>query len=192
MAGDGGMPKEMVGEFIEKVLPLTFSILTEHYPLDNMEGTLFTVQINFCGEDSFEYGVSIKDGKEMSITRGRLDQPSLTVNVPEQAWNIDPTRFFPLPDRAIYDAFQDAKGSFSLEMQPKDGAPWTMETIFNNVAEPGMKMSASPDDLKEIIVGGPAQAIHTFMSGKIQMEGDTTLLFRLGPLMAQLMAKTMA
>lgn len=191
MAGDKVMHGEMIGEFIEKVMPLTFSIMTAHYPLEDMEGTIFSVQMNFLGEKGMEYGVSIVDGKEMVVTRGRLDQPNLTVNVPEQAWNVDPTRFFPLPDRAIYDAFQDVKGSFSFEMRPKNDGPWTMETIFNNETEPSMKMSASPEELKEIIVGGPSKAVHTFMSGKIGMEGDMTLLLHLGPLMAQLMAKTM-
>ncbi len=164
---------ESVGiqEYIESYVPGLVEKLLEEKPVPSMGGTTFTVQLTMGGEKSLTYGITIVDGKKITVTPGGVEKPMLSVTLPEELIQRAFDLITPWTTRQRYDAVCETKGSLDLEVgMPGD---WTvpLHLEFNDYADPKVKINIPLEDAAGIATG-KLNAPMTFMQGKIKLEGD--------------------
>lgn len=160
-----------IQEYLESYLPALVGKRLAEKPVPDMEGTVFTLQVTIKGEKSLVFGITIKDAKEIAVTEGEIENPTLQVTLSEDFVKplVDLAGSF--TGRKQYDAASQAKGTVQFEIgMPGD---WIMpvSVTFNGAAEPSLRIAGSSSDLAKIASGelnGPT----AFMQGKIKMDGD--------------------
>jgi len=167
------MAENTVGiqEYMQSYIPDLVAKRLAEKPVADMEGTVFKLQVTIKGEKSLVFGITIKDAREISVTEGAIDGPTLEVVLSEDFIKplVDLASSF--TGRKQYDAASQAKGTVVFEVDmPGD---WTMpvSTVFNGASQPNLKIMGKSVDLAKIATGelnGPT----AFMQGKIKMEGD--------------------
>lgn len=190
-------------EFFEDVLPDIFTVLTKANPIPDMEGTEFTMQVNLEGEDGIRYGVTIKDARELDVSRCGIEKPVLELDIPEPAWKkamgavagggapkmpegFDPTRI--APNRGLYEAMKEIEGRIELEILDEAGEPMIIGMTINGAGEPAARMSASSEIFRELMTGDPSDLPRAFMSGRLKIDGDMPFIMKMGAVMAQNLA----
>ncbi len=198
------MPEKQTGispqDLFENMLPGMFKMLSEVNPIPDMEGTEFTMQVKLGGEGGATYGVTIMDAREMEVHAGTLERPKVALEIPEAGWKkalaalgggalpAMPEGFDPAmlaPNRGVYDAMQDISGTLVFEVLSPDGDPVNIKLTLNGEEKPCVTMSATAAAFKELAMGDPAQLPRAFMAGRIKIDGDMSLMMRLGAVMAQ-------
>ncbi len=160
-----------IQEYVQSYIPELVAKRLAEKPVADMEGTAFKLQVTIKGEKSLVFGITIKDAREISVTEGAIEGPTLEVVLSEDFIKplVDLASSF--TGRKQYDAASQAKGTVDFEVDmPGD---WTMpvSTVFNGASQPSLKIMGSSADLAKIATGelnGPT----AFMQGKIKMEGD--------------------
>ncbi len=160
-----------IQEYIESYVPGIVEKLLEARPIAEMNGTNFTIDLIMGGEKSLVYGITIVDGKKITVTPGGVANPMLSVTLPESLIERAFDLITPWTTRQRYDAVKETKGALDLEVgMPGD---WTVPLglKFNDASQPNVKISIPLEEAAGIATGA-TNAPMAFMQGKIKMEGD--------------------
>jgi len=160
-----------IQEYLNSYLPSLIEKRLAEKMVPDMEGTSFSMQLCFEGERSLAYGITIKDAKEIIVTRGNVENPIFSIRISEDI--IKPLMDFvsSFISRKRYDAVTNTTGRFDLNIaMPGD---WTLPVtmIFNGAESPQMALYGPSADLLQIATG-EVSAPSAFMQGKIKLEGD--------------------
>ena len=168
---------EIQDYLVSYVPSLIEGFLTES-PVADMEGTSFTVQVTIEGEKSLTFGITINNGREIAVHPGGLENPMVSVSLPEGLLKQITKQVSTLTGKKQYDEVSKAKGSLTVEMSmPGDWVlPVTM--TFNGASEPQAKI-IGPSDVIAKMVAGEMSSPEAFMQGKIKMDGDMMFLMSL-------------
>ena len=160
-----------IQEYLESYIPALVGKRLAEKPMPDMEGTTFTLNVTIKGEKSLVFGITIANAKDITVTEGGLDNPTLEVVLSEDFVRPLVELASSFTGRKQYDAVSQAKGTVDFEVgMPGD---WTMPVaaIFNGASQPSLKISGDSADLAKVASGemnGPT----AFMQGKIKLEGD--------------------
>ena len=160
-----------IQEYIESYVPGLVEKFLEEKPIPGMGGTTFTIQLTMGGEKSLTYGITIADGKKITITPGGVEKPMLSVTLPEELIQRAFDLITPWTNRQRYDAVRETKGALDLEVGMPGDWSIPLGLKFNDYAEPKVKISIPMEDAAGIATGS-LNAPMAFMQGKIKMEGD--------------------
>jgi len=170
-------------EYFESYVPELVERYLAEDPVPEMEGTSFTSQVTLEGETSLVFGVTIKDAKEITVQPNGLENPMVSVTVPEDVIRYITRQVSGLTGRKQYDALGKAKGTLTLEMEMPDHWVLPVTITFNGAAEPSATMSG-PADVVAKVMAGEIQGPQAFVEGKIKITGDMMFLMSLTSIIA--------
>lgn len=181
-----------VKKYFEETVPEVFGGLFAGAPIKGMEGTEFTLQFNVTGEGGGLYGITAKNGKDISVTPGRLSAPLIEVEVAERDWRDTVTGkvegvmdMFMRPEmasRKYFDVLKETKGMLVLALTKPDGGLFQSKITFNGAGAPSTTIKMKVSDYAAMNRGeinGPS----AFMAGKMKIEGDMGFAMKLGRFM---------
>ena len=168
-------------EYFESYVPELVAGYLARDPVPEMEGTSFTSQVTIEGEKSLTFGVTIDDAKEISVQPGSLENPMVSVTIPEDVIEHITRQISGLTGRKQYDAMGKAKGTLTLEMSMPDDWVLPITITFNGAAEPKATMSGPAEVLAKVMMG-EIQGPQAFVEGKIKITGDMMFLMSLANL----------
>ena len=160
-----------IQEYLESYVPSLVGKRLAEKPVPDMEGTVFTLQVTIKGEKTLVFGITIKDAREIAVTPGGIENPTLEVTLTEDFIRplVDLAGSF--TGRKQYDAASQARGTVEFEIGMPGNWVMPVSVKFNGASEPSLRIAGSSADLAKIATGelnGPT----AFMQGKIKMEGD--------------------
>lgn len=183
-----------VKEYFEEYVPKLVEEQLAGSPISGMEGTEFTVEFDIKGDQTYVYGITVKDAKDLTVSEGPLENPLIKVELTEDVWRravtgkmegaMDTfTDMGQAASRKRYDALLSTKGTMNVELSLPDGSTADIKVIFNGADSPAVSFKAALEDWAKIQSGelpGPM----AFMQGKLKIEGDMSFAMALGNLMA--------
>jgi len=183
-----------VKEYFEEYVPKMVDEQLAKAPVAGMEGTLFTIQFDIVGDQTYVYGITAKDAKEVQVTEGPLENPMIRLELSEDVWRkavtgkmggaIDAfTDLGQAASRKRYDALVSTKGTMNVEVGLPDGSTAAIKVVFNGADSPSVTFKAALEDWAKVQSGelpGPM----AFMQGKLKIDGDMGFAMALGNLMA--------
>jgi SCP-2 sterol transfer family len=190
------IPKDIdLSEFFESFVPEAFNAIVSEKPIPGMDGTEFTLQVNLTGEGGSEYGIRVRNAREMEIAKGSIENPMLEVIAPYLAWRAgisgdikgaemltDPARFAGMVDREMYEAAKSTRGTVIFKPVLGEDLDVQIRIIFNGAEQPAVTLSAAPEVLYAMStgeLGGP----EAFLQNKLKIDGDITFAMRLNTFM---------
>jgi putative sterol carrier protein len=184
-----------VDDFFVKFVPDQFNKIKEMLnvvDLSFLAGKDFNMQYDIEGK---VYGVKFKNGKEIEVVKGGIDNPVFYLYVSEKDWRDavtgkfnkladdfsgDSTSFI---DAGRYKALLSTKGTLNLNLRKDDGAVLPLKIIFNGAEKPSVTVNIDMRDGMEMMSRKTTgQAL--FMNGKLKFTGDMVLLMNLQALTA--------
>ncbi len=99
---------------------------------------------------------------------------------------LDPSRF--QVTKKNFDVMKAAKGKMEMQIVRPGKEPFRNIIRFNKGEAPAAVITMQQDDFKAI-AGGKVDPQVAFMSGKIKVKGDISLLIKLMPLASGMMGK---
>ncbi len=183
-----------VKEYFEEYVPKLVEEQLAGATISGMEGTVFTVEFDVEGDQTYVYGVTVKDAKDLTVSEGPLDNPLIKVVLSEDVWRravtgkmegaMDTfTDMGQAASRKRYDALLATKGTMNVELSLPDGSNAALKVVFGGADSPTVSFKAALEDWAKIQSGelpGPM----AFMQGKLKIEGDMSFAMALGNLMA--------
>jgi SCP-2 sterol transfer family len=163
---------EIFEKFFENVVPVMFESTTKAFPVQGMDGTNFTMQVNLTGDNATQYGITIKDAREITVTKGTLDGPMLTLELPTSIFIDMIKNVISSPLRDAYNAAKDTQGTIVLEPLTKGGTvPFKVKMTLNQATDPNICLRS---DLKTFmaLMNGEDSPITAFMQGKMKIDGN--------------------
>lgn len=174
-----------VQEFFEQKLPLIFAEYIKENPPTGLEGEEYRVTYDV---DGLVYGVRIKNGTEIEIVPGGLENSHISNTIAEQDWR-DAATGKVLVDNPILkyntkkhlDKLKNFKGVFKLRLARDDGNLFNSATTFNGIDTPQVTLIVKVSDYTLMQTGkmNPQMAM---MTGKVKFEGSLPFLMLLGTL----------
>ena len=168
-------------EYFQTYIPKLVEKYLAEEPVPDMEGTSFTTQVKVEGEQSLIFGVTIDGAREISVQPDGLENPMVSVTVPEDFIRFTTRQVSALTGRKQYDAILNTKGTLNLEMEMPGGVVLPVTIVFNGAPEPQATMSGPADVLAQVMTG-QIQGPQAFMEGKIKIAGDMMFLMSLASL----------
>lgn len=163
---------EVFERFFEKVVPEMFEAVTEVFPVAGMEDTVFKLQVNLTGEGETTYGITIRDAREIEVTKGGIEDPMLTVELPSSIFINTMKMAVTSPMHDLYDAARDVEGTVVVEPLQGDGRPpLSVKLILNQSEEPNIKLSADIPTFMKLMNGEESPPM-AFMQGNLKIEGN--------------------
>ncbi|MBN2158782.1 MAG: SCP2 sterol-binding domain-containing protein [Spirochaetes bacterium] len=151
-----------------------------------LKGTEFSLVVEVSGD---KYSYQVKDGLDFNITEGDLDSPLVRVKITKD--NLEKMIATNSLDmllgiqsdlnRQKYNVLKALKGSFTAELINDDGSVTSIETIFNNAAEPKATFKMKTAD-SIALVRKETNPVNLFMSGGMKIEGDMAFAMSTQPL----------
>jgi putative sterol carrier protein len=175
-----------VDQFFKDYVPQQFKDLTSGADLSFLTGKEFSLQFNVDGKI---FCIRVKDGKDVEVVEGGINNPMLAISVAESDWRdtvtgklegvmdqfTDPSQ---AADATRYNALQSTKGTMNVELKKSDGSLFPFSLAFNGSAQPSVKIMLAIEDwiaMQKKEVAGPS----LFMNGKMKFEGDMAFLMNL-------------
>jgi hypothetical protein len=177
------MSDNVIQEYLVHYLPSLIGKLLAEKPIPDMTGTSFSLQVTIEGEKNLTFGITIKNAADITVTTGEINNPMISLNVPEAVIKPLVAMVSSFTGRGRYDIVKDTKGSMEVEIDMPGGWTLPVRTVFNGVREPRFKLNGTLGDLSQMATGDidPTRA---FMQGKLKIEGDLAFalsLSRLSP-----------
>jgi len=179
-----------VDDFFTKFIPEQFNTMKELLnvvDLSFLSGNDFNMGFNIDGKI---YGVKFKNGKEIEVAKGPVDNPVFHLHISEKDWRDaitgkfnsladdfsgDPTSFI---DAKRYKSLLSTKGTMVLNLKKEDGTILPLKIIFNGAEKP--EVTINMDILDALAMMSRKITGQTlFMNGKMKFTGDMVLLMNL-------------
>jgi hypothetical protein len=171
-----------IQEYLESYVPELIGGYLAEKPLDDMEGTVFTVEVTIQGEKSLVFGITIEDACKIKVHPGGLENPMVSVTIPEALMRHVTRQVAGLTGRKQYDGVNQVKGSLDVEMAMPGDWVLPLNLTFNGASEPKAAIRGPAEVLAGVMTGqlnGP----QTFMEGKMKMDGDMMFLMNLSSML---------
>jgi putative sterol carrier protein len=197
------LPKEgiSVQEFFTKYVPENLGKAIGETSPQGMDGTEVSIQFNITGEGGAKYAIKMIDGKKIEIAEGGVPNPMMEIENSVADWRdsispsselggvlleqmMDPSRF--QVTKKNFDVMKAAKGKMEIQIIRPGKEPFRNIIRFNKGDAPAAVITMAQDDFKAI-AGGKVDPQVAFMSGKIKVKGDISLLIKLMPLASGMM-----
>ena len=135
-----------VKKYFEETVPQLFGGAIKTSPVQGMDGTEFTLQFNVTGEGGGQYGIVVKNGKELQVVPGRIPSPLIEIEVTQSNWKdtisgkaegvmdnfMKPER----TSRKLFDVVKETKGTLKLALTRDDGGLFESKIKFNGADAP--------------------------------------------------------
>jgi len=172
-----------VEEFFKEYLLNKLMEVRETADLSWMAGKEFTANYEVNGS---RYGMSIKNGTDLEVVDGGIDQAMLEIRMSEDFWRDMATGkiesgmdSYILPggsdaDKDRYNALQGIKGTLKINMEIGSEVE-EISMVLNGDSQPEAKITIALEDFVSINKGetdGPSMV----MSGKLKIDGDIAFL----------------
>lgn len=167
-----------VKEYFDEYVPKIFAEQVAGAAALGMEGTMVGVQFDV---DASTYGIVVKDGKELEVKEGPIDNPLVKLKMTEDVFRAAVTgkmegatdMFTDMSqmNKARLDQIKGVAGTLVLDLTTADGANAVIKVAFNGADSPESTFKCTLEDWIAISKGeisGPT----AFMSGKLKIEGD--------------------
>jgi hypothetical protein len=168
-----------IQEYLQSYVPELVAKRLAEKPVPDMEGTTFKLQVTINGEKSLVFGITIKDAKDITVSEGALEDPTLEVVLSDDFVRPLVELASTFTGRKQYDAVSQTKGTVDFEVGMPGDWDMPVQAIFNGASQPSLRIAGSSADLAKIASGemnGPT----AFMQGKIKFEGDMAFGLSLG------------
>jgi hypothetical protein len=165
-------------EYLESYVPGLVGKFLEEKPVPGMEDTVFTLQVTMEGEKTFTFGITIKNAREITVHPGGLEDPMLSVRLPEEVIRHLTRQAAHFTGRQQYDGVNEAKGTLTMELAMPGNWVLPVAMTFNGAAEPRATLRGSAEVMSRVVAGqttGP----EAFMRGDLKFEGDMVFLMSL-------------
>lgn len=158
--------------FFEEVVPPMFKAVTEAFPVQGMEGTTFTMQVNLTGEGGVTYGLVIKDASEIEVKKGGVENAMLTVEIPASIFVDLMKNTVSAPLGKMYEAARETQGTMAVEASPGEGKkPFQAKFTFNGAEEPQIRLSSDMATFLKLMNGEESPPV-AFMQGNLKIDGN--------------------
>ncbi|OFW69277.1 MAG: hypothetical protein A2V52_00025, partial [Actinobacteria bacterium RBG_19FT_COMBO_54_7] len=148
VSGDVG-----VKEYFEDFVPRLFQEQAAKSPASGMEGTVFTAEFDIADGTEQIYGITVKDGKELDVQEGPLDNPLVKIKLPEDVWRkavtgkmggaVDMfTDTGQMANRQRFEALKSTQGTMNLVLSLSDGFVANIKIIMNGAETPSVTFRA--------------------------------------------------
>ncbi len=172
-----------IEEFFKEYLYKKMMELRESADLSWMAGKEYTANYEVNGS---RYGMRIKDGTDLEVINGGIENGMLEIKMSEKFWREMATgkiesgmESYILPggsdaDRDRYNALQDIKGTLKINMEIGDELE-EISMVLNGGSQPEARITIALEDFVALNRGetdGPSLV----MSGKLRIDGDISFL----------------
>ncbi len=171
-----------IQEYLETYVPELVGGYLAEKPVPGMEGTVFTVEVTVKGDKSLVFGITIEDACKIKLHPGGVENPMVSVTIPEDLMRNITRQVSAFTGRKMYDGASGAKGSLDIEMSMPGDWVMPLNITFNGAAEPKATIRGDAETLTRVMTGelnGP----QTFIEGKIKMDGDMMFLMSLSSML---------
>ncbi len=179
-----------VKEYFDEYVPKIFAEQVAGTAALGMEGTEVGVQFDV---DGTTYSLVVKDGKELEVKEGPVDNPLVKLTMNEDVFRAAVTgkmegatdMFTDMSqmNKARLDQIKGVSGVLVLDLTTPDGGNAVIKVSFNGADSPESTFKCTVEDWVSISKGeiaGPT----AFMSGKLKIEGDMPFAMGLSSLTA--------
>lgn len=170
-----------IQEYLESYMPSVIERFLAERPVPQMEGTSFTTQVTIEGERSITFGIKIDDAREIKVEPGGLENPMLSVSLPEDVFSPVTRQVTQMVGRKQFDEMAKAKGTLTLEVIMPGEWVLPVKLTFNGASDPKATMRGPAEVMLKVLTGelnGP----QAFMGGQIKIDGDMMFLMSLSSL----------
>lgn len=183
-----------VDDFFTNFVPEQFNQMKEllnAVDLSFLTGKDFNMQFNVEGK---VYGIKFKNGNDLAVVSGAVDDPAIALYVSEKDWRDavtgkfnkmaddfsgDPSSFI---DANRYSALQSTNGTLNMNLKKNDGGILPLKVVFNGVETPAVTVNLDMADGMAML-NKTTNGMNLFMNGKLKFTGDMVLLMKLQNLM---------
>lgn len=168
-------------EYLESYIPSVIEKFLVERPIPQMEDTSFTTQVTIEGERSMTFGIKIDDAREIKVEPGGLENPMLSVSLPEDVFKPVTRQVTQMVGRKQFDEMAKAKGTLTLEVIMPGEWVLPITLTFNGASDPKATMRGPAEVILKVMTGelnGP----QAFMGGQMKIDGDMMFLMSLSSL----------
>jgi putative sterol carrier protein len=179
-----------VKEYFDEYVPKIFAEQVGGAAALGMEGTEVGVLFDI---DGTTYSLVVKDGKELEVKEGPVDNPLVKLTMNEDVFRAAVTgkmegatdMFTDMSqmNKARLDQIKGVSGALVLDLTTPEGGNAVIRVSFNGAESPESTFKCTVEDWVAISKGeiaGPT----AFMSGKLKIEGDMPFAMGLSSLTA--------
>jgi putative sterol carrier protein len=174
-----------VSDFFEKHVPVQFKEIVTSGHLSSLAGKEISLQYNLNDQ---KYCLKIKNGTELEVVKGDIDNPLLTLALSDQVFLdsvngklagtfdrfTDPAE---IANPVMLRNLTETKGTLNLTLK-HDGNSIPATMIFNGEAKPVVDISLELQDW-QAMQKKQATGQGLFMNGKLKFTGDMAFLMKL-------------
>lgn len=181
-----------VKKYFEETVPQEFNEMIKGSPIQDMEGTEFSVQFKVSGEGGGTYAIVVLNGKEVKVVPDGIPNPLIEIEISENDWRDSVTgkvegimEMFMSPQRTsrkYFNILKETSGTLNLSLTKDDGSLFVSKMRFSGKDSPTTTIKMKVSDYAAMGQGklaGPT----AFMSGKMKIEGDMGFAMKLGRFM---------
>lgn len=183
-----------VDEFFTKFVPEQFHQMNELLnviDLSFLNNSDFRMQFDI---DRNVYSVIFRNGRDLKIAKGAIDEPNFTLIIGEKDWRDAVTGKFndmaddftgnpiSLIDAKHYESLMDMTGKVNMNLKKKDGSTLPLSFIFNDKENPAVTINLNISDALQL-VNKSSTGMGLFMDGKLKFTGSSVLLMKLQTLL---------
>jgi hypothetical protein len=179
-----------IQDYLVEYMPSLIGRFLAESPVPDMDGTSFTVQVTIEGKTPLTWGMTVDNGKDISVQPGGIENPVVSVKISEEIFRNITGMVAAFTSRKMYDEVTKAKGTLNIEMAlPEDlmgvavpaGTVLPVSITFNGADAPQGSINGPAEVLMKVLTGqvsGP----QAFMQGDMKMDGDMMFLMSLANL----------
>lgn len=183
-----------IDDFFTRFVPDQFSRLKDCFGLMDfsfLNGSDFRIQFDIEGRI---YSLRFKNGNDLDVRRGAIDEPHFALCVSEKDWRDAVTgKFHELADHFMgnplalinakhYEALMSTEGTVNMNLRKKDGDILPLKLIFNDEEKPAVTVNLDMLDALQL-VNRSATGLGLFMNGRLKFSGSVVLLMKLQTLL---------
>lgn len=176
-----------VTELLTKVMPdLTKEALIKTNAANEFEGTELSLMVE-ASQNS--YGYILKNGKDVDVIEGAIDNPTVVLKVSEDdiqkmITNQELDMLLSLTTdltKSKYDCVKSLNGGFNAKLANEDGSQYDIVVLFNGAEAPKATIKMKTES-STALMRKETNPMNLFMTGGMQIEGDMAFALAVQPL----------